>query len=70
MYSYVLLQILSTELGLYLGIIDTDDGPEVLEEGLAHVDTGVGDDTGEVVERVTEISQQTVFLLWVDLIKM
>ena len=54
----------------YLGIIDTDDGPEVLEEGLAHVDTGVGDDTREVVERVTEISQQTGFLLWVDLIEM
>ena len=54
----------------YLGIIDTDDGPEVLKEGLAHVDTGVGNNTREVVERVTEISQQTGFLLWVDLIEM
>ena len=69
MYNYVQLQILSEELEHYLGIVDTDDGPEVLEEGLAHVDTGVGDDTGEVVERITEISQQTGFLLWLDLIE-
>ena len=40
-----------------LRIVDADDSPGFLDEALAHINTGVRDDSRQLVEGITEVLQ-------------
>ena len=42
-----------------LRIVDADDSPGFLDEALAHINTGVRDDSRQLVEGITEVLQQS-----------